>query len=377
MGTEQLIRPGQLNLMTAGRGIAHAEENPAGSDGPFHGVQLWVAQPSDTRDGPSSFGHLVDLPEVDLGNCAATVLIGPFGGALSPARRDTDHAGVELDLRRGTTVLPLDPAYEHGLVVVSGVLTSAGTVLAPGAMAYLAPGADELAVTAGRTRPGAPAPRRALPRGGGHVVELRGPDAGRTRRRLPRLDDRFRPVRHRVVVVATDRRGAAFLAPGGMNAGQLRRVPASSGGSVGSGDSVGECRLGVEVGLELDDIAARVGHFALGLLAGGSQMLRSDPIYPDNVKRALQPSRHCGELLGFECDPEVAHTLTLPREQLVGPLLEGELQAPEPDIHPCSVHPSLRTAQHVDVKPASVIKIGHHDREVQDRIHNSTLPSLG
>jgi redox-sensitive bicupin YhaK (pirin superfamily) len=148
LGTEQLIRPGQLNLMTAGRGITHAEEAPDGSGGDVHGMQLWLAQPSATRAGGSSFEHLVDLPVVDLGNGAATVLIGPFGGALSPARRDTDHAGVELDLRRGTTVLPLDPAYEHGLVVASGALTAAGTPLAPGAVAYLAPGADELAVTA-------------------------------------------------------------------------------------------------------------------------------------------------------------------------------------------------------------------------------------
>jgi redox-sensitive bicupin YhaK (pirin superfamily) len=148
LGTEQLIRPGQLNLMTAGRGIAHAEEDPDGSGGAVHGVQLWLAQPSATRAGSSSFEHLIDLPVVDLGNGAATVLIGPFGGAHSPARRDTDHAGVELDLRRGTTVLPLDPAYEHGLVVASGSLTGAGTRLAPGAVAYLAPGADELAVTA-------------------------------------------------------------------------------------------------------------------------------------------------------------------------------------------------------------------------------------
>jgi len=148
LGTEQLIRPGQLNLMTAGRGIAHAEEDPDGSGGTVHGVQLWVAQPSATRAGSSSFEHLRDLPVVDLGNGAATVLVGPFGGAVSPARRDTDHAGVELDLRRGTTVLPLDRAYEHGLVVASGTLTVAGTALAPGAVAYLAPGTDELAVTA-------------------------------------------------------------------------------------------------------------------------------------------------------------------------------------------------------------------------------------
>jgi len=148
LGTEQLIRPGQLNLMTAGRGIAHAEEDPDGSGGDVHGMQLWLAQPSATRAGSSSFEHLVDLPVVDLGNGAATVLIGTFDGAHSSARRDTDHAAVELDLRRGTTVLPLDPAYEHGLVVASGSLTTSGATLAPGAVAYLPPGADELAVSA-------------------------------------------------------------------------------------------------------------------------------------------------------------------------------------------------------------------------------------
>jgi redox-sensitive bicupin YhaK (pirin superfamily) len=148
LGSEQLIRPGQLNLMTAGAGIAHAEEDPDGSGGTLHGMQLWVAQPSTTRSGPSSFEHLVDLPRVDLVHGAATVMVGPFAGVTSPARRDTDHSGVELDLRRGTTDIPLDPTYEHGLVVASGALTVAGTRLEPGAVAYLPTGSDELAVTA-------------------------------------------------------------------------------------------------------------------------------------------------------------------------------------------------------------------------------------
>ena len=148
LGSEQLIRPGQLNLMTAGAGIAHVEEDPDGSGGELHGVQLWIAQPSATRSGPSSFEHLTDLPRVHLDHGAATVLVGPFGGAVSPARRDTDHAGVDLDLRRGTTVLPLDPAYEHGLVVASGALAVGDAVLTPGAVGYLPPGSDELAVTA-------------------------------------------------------------------------------------------------------------------------------------------------------------------------------------------------------------------------------------
>lgn len=147
LGTEQRIRPGQLNLMTAGRGIAHSEEDPDHGGGDVHGMQLWVAQPEATRAGPAAFEHLSDLPRVDVGTGVATVLVGAFAGATSLARRDSDHAGVDLDLARGTAVLPLDPAYEHGLVVASGVVVVDGVALAPGAVGYLAPGADELVVT--------------------------------------------------------------------------------------------------------------------------------------------------------------------------------------------------------------------------------------
>jgi redox-sensitive bicupin YhaK (pirin superfamily) len=146
LGSEQLICPGQINLMTAGAGIAHSEEDPDGSGGTVHGMQLWVAQPSATRSGASAFEHHQDLPRVDLDHGSATVLVGPFSGSVSPARSDSDHVGVELDLRRGTTVLPLDPTHEHGLVVASGAFTVLGTVLVPDAVAYLPPGAEELVV---------------------------------------------------------------------------------------------------------------------------------------------------------------------------------------------------------------------------------------
>jgi len=146
LGSEQLIRPGQLNLMTAGSGIAHSEEDPDGSGGTVHGMQLWVAQPSATRSGAAAFEHHQDLPRVELDHGSATVLVGRFSGSVSPARRDSDHVGVELDLRRGPTVLPLDSTYEHGLVVASGAVTVSGTVLAPGTVAYLPPGPEELVV---------------------------------------------------------------------------------------------------------------------------------------------------------------------------------------------------------------------------------------
>ncbi|MGD0881059.1 MAG: pirin family protein [Acidimicrobiales bacterium] len=153
LGSEQVIRPGQLNLMTAGAGIAHSEEDPGGPGGEVHGVQLWIAQPEATRNGQPSFEHHRDLPQVDLDRGSATVLVGRFAGAASPARRDTDHLGMELDLLDGTTDFPLDPTYEHALIVADGSVTVDGSTVGPGQLAHVGPGADELTVDAvGRVR---------------------------------------------------------------------------------------------------------------------------------------------------------------------------------------------------------------------------------
>ena len=121
LGSEQLIRPGQLNLMTAGRGIAHAEESVR-APGTLHGVQLWVAQPSGTRDGASAFAHHADLPRIDVGHGAATVFIGEYGGAVSDARTDTLLVGIEADLRAGSSTWPLRPDFEYAVYVISGAV---------------------------------------------------------------------------------------------------------------------------------------------------------------------------------------------------------------------------------------------------------------
>lgn len=144
LGSEQLIRPGQLNLMTAGRGVSHSEETSGIYEGPLHGIQLWVAQPEATRHGPPAFEHHPELPAIEVGSGLATVLVGAVEGAASPARRDTDLLGVDLDLRAGRAALPLDPSHEHALVVVSGRLRVRATELVPGQLAYLGTGLDEL-----------------------------------------------------------------------------------------------------------------------------------------------------------------------------------------------------------------------------------------
>jgi hypothetical protein len=163
LGSEQVVRPGQLNLMTAGRGVAHAEESTGRARGTLEGVQLWVAQPSGTAAGGAAFEHHGELPRADVGGGVATVLVGELDGVRSPARADTPLAGVDLDLR-GPALLPLRPEWEYALVVLRGAAGVDGQVVEPGRLAYLGTGRDELAVDA-------PEPARALLLGGEPFAE--------------------------------------------------------------------------------------------------------------------------------------------------------------------------------------------------------------
>jgi quercetin 2,3-dioxygenase len=149
LGTEQVIRAGQLNLMTAGNGVTHSEEATGRYRGQLHGVQLWVAQPEATRYGPAAFAHHAELPRVELDNTSATVLVGSFAGAASPARRDTALVGVDAALRPGTGAWPLAPSFEHALIVLDGEVLVDDQVVRPGQLAYLGIGRGELALSAG------------------------------------------------------------------------------------------------------------------------------------------------------------------------------------------------------------------------------------
>lgn len=143
LGSEHLIRPGQLNLMTAGHGVVHSEEGTR-TRGIVHGIQLWVAQPEATRHGEPEFEHHATLPQQELGSGTATLLVGTLGSLTSPARHDTESVGVELDLRRGETVVPLVAAYEHALVVLEGEVRLGSDVVSPGHLCYLGVGRAEL-----------------------------------------------------------------------------------------------------------------------------------------------------------------------------------------------------------------------------------------
>ncbi|OHV51902.1 MarR family transcriptional regulator [Pseudofrankia sp. BMG5.36] len=216
LGSEQVVRPGQLNLMTAGHGVVHAEE---GTDyrGALHGVQLWVAQPEATRHGPAAFEHHAELPRVEIGDAVATVLVGELAGAASPARRDTEMVGADLALRPGRAVLPLRPGFEYALVVTEGAVRvgngsapAAGiqAVARTGQLAYLGAGRDELALDATE-------PARVLLLGGAPFEEpivMWWNFVGRSRAELTAAFEQWE-----------DRDGAGRFGP---VASHLRRIPA-------------------------------------------------------------------------------------------------------------------------------------------------------
>ncbi len=147
LGSEQVIAAGELNLMTAGHGVSHAEEATGHYRGTLQGIQLWIAQGDDLRDDAAGFEHHADLPHVEFADGAATVLVGQLGDARSPARCDHDLVGADLRIK-GTIQLPLQSTYEYGAIVLDGLVELEGRELGPGTMAYLRPGRDELTVLA-------------------------------------------------------------------------------------------------------------------------------------------------------------------------------------------------------------------------------------
>jgi quercetin 2,3-dioxygenase len=147
LGSEQLIRPGQLNLMTAGNGIAHAEEADRVRSQTLHGLQLWIAQPDATRQGASAFAHHSTLPRVDLGIGSGTVLIGEFGDVISDAKVETDLVGVDAELTRGATTWGLRPDYEYALYVVGGAMHVNGITAGEGQLCELGIGLESLTLT--------------------------------------------------------------------------------------------------------------------------------------------------------------------------------------------------------------------------------------
>jgi redox-sensitive bicupin YhaK (pirin superfamily) len=150
LGSRQLVRPGQLNVMTAGHGICHAEVSPPDAPRLLHGVQLWVCLPDEVRDSaPADFTHLANLPTYDEAGASVRVLVGSLAGVASTAPTYTPLVGAEISLQPGSRVtLPLDTGFEYGVLVVAGSARVDGVEVERNAMSYLGQGRTELTVAA-------------------------------------------------------------------------------------------------------------------------------------------------------------------------------------------------------------------------------------
>ncbi|MFC9896616.1 pirin family protein [Nocardia sp. NPDC127579] len=144
VGSDVEIHPGQLNLMTSGRGIAHSEYYS--EDAPAsHGLQLWIALPGNATQVDPHFEQHRELPVYREVGVQAIVLIGSLAGRTSPARAYTPILGADVRLEPGATVtLSLNPRFEHAIMAIGGDLTVADTQLEPGPLLYLGTERTEL-----------------------------------------------------------------------------------------------------------------------------------------------------------------------------------------------------------------------------------------
>jgi redox-sensitive bicupin YhaK (pirin superfamily) len=145
LGSHAFIRPGELNLMTGGYGIAHSEVSTARTT-VLHGVQLWVALPEEHRNAERDFQHHVPEP-VRIDGAQIRVFLGSLAGDVSPARTFTPLLGAEITLEPHAAItLAVDATFEHGLLVDSGNVRVADALLRPAELGYVRPGIAALAL---------------------------------------------------------------------------------------------------------------------------------------------------------------------------------------------------------------------------------------
>lgn len=148
LGNAQFIRPGQVNLMTAGSGIAHSEESVGADGSALHLAQLWIALPQAERHRPPAFEHHAALPTAEVGGLRATVLAGSTLGLSAPTRVFSPLVGVDFAAPGPVeAVIPLEPRFEHALVCLSGAARLDDEPIVPGTMLYSLPGRARIALS--------------------------------------------------------------------------------------------------------------------------------------------------------------------------------------------------------------------------------------
>lgn len=145
IGSNQVIEPGAINLMTAGRGIVHSERSPEAlrPDGPsLYGMQTWIALPDGAEEVDPAFEHVAgeSLPFVEDAGARARVLMGSLWGASAATRCDSPTIYADIELGAGGSI-PVDAAAdERAVMLVGGEAELDGKALEPFVLYVLRPG---------------------------------------------------------------------------------------------------------------------------------------------------------------------------------------------------------------------------------------------
>jgi quercetin 2,3-dioxygenase len=145
LGSQTMVRPGELNIMTAGQGIVHSEISQPDKPPMLHGVQLWVALPDVVRDHEPAFQSYANLPDLIRSGVVGKVLIGEVDQISSPAVAYSPLCGAELRLEAGADVeLSVAENFEYGIFVVEGGVLVESTSVGVDQLLYLGDGRKRL-----------------------------------------------------------------------------------------------------------------------------------------------------------------------------------------------------------------------------------------
>jgi redox-sensitive bicupin YhaK (pirin superfamily) len=148
VGSHQLINPGEVNLMTAGRGIQHVEVSTPNTKR-LHGVQLWVALPDSARHRLPFFEHHV-APRASVGGASITVFVGEMLGVTAPTTVFSPLVGAEILIPAGERIeLPMNPEFEYGVLVDAGDVRVNGEGVEPAHLAYEPTGKTSMVIEVG------------------------------------------------------------------------------------------------------------------------------------------------------------------------------------------------------------------------------------
>jgi redox-sensitive bicupin YhaK (pirin superfamily) len=147
-GAHAFVRPGELNIMTAGSGIAHSEYSTPTTT-VLHGAQLWVALPAATRFTEPGFEHYAP-PVSQVDGCRVVVFLGSLFGQTSPVTMHSELVGAEVTIpAEGSLEIDLDSRHEHGFLCDTGTLTIGTATAKPGEIVFQPVGARSVTVRAG------------------------------------------------------------------------------------------------------------------------------------------------------------------------------------------------------------------------------------